>query len=55
MNETPPLVSVITPTFNRAAFLPEALASVYAQKSAPLHVIVVDDGSTDNTAALVRG
>ena len=54
MNKTVPLVSVIIPTFNRAAFLPEALASVYAQNGAPLQVIVVDDGSTDHTAEVVR-
>jgi glycosyltransferase involved in cell wall biosynthesis len=54
MNKRVPLVSVIIPTFNRAGFLPDALASVYVQKSAALQVIVVDDGSTDNTAALVR-
>ena len=55
MNKTAPRVSVIIPTFNRECFLPEALSSVYAQSSASLQVIVVDDGSTDNTAAVVRG
>jgi len=54
MNKTVPLVSVIIPTFNREHFLAEALASVYAQNSVPLQLIVVDDGSTDNTAAVVR-
>jgi len=55
MTKTAPLVSVIIPTFNRERFLPEALASVYAQNGARLQVIVVDDGSRDNTAAVVRG
>lgn len=55
MNKTAPLVSVIIPTCNREAFLAEALASVYAQGSASFQVIVVDERSTDNTAAVVRG
>ena len=54
MNKTAPLVSVIIPTFNREGFLAEALASVYAQRSAPLQVIVVDDGSTDHTREVVQ-
>jgi len=54
MSQDAPLISVIIPTFNRAAFLPTALASIYAQAMLPLQVIVVDDGSTDHTAAVVR-
>lgn len=49
-----PVVSVIIPTYNAARFLPEALASVRQQQIKPLEIIVVDDGSTDDTAALVR-
>lgn len=44
-----PLVSVIIPTYNRRAFLVEAVESVRAQDYRPLEVIVVDDGSTDDT------
>lgn len=51
---TQPLVSVILPSFNRAALLREALGSVYRQDHTTLQVIVVDDGSTDETAAMVR-
>lgn len=55
MLDVSPLISVIIPTFNRATFLPDALASIYRQKQAPLQVIVVDDGSTDHTRQVMRG
>lgn len=46
-------VSVVVPTRNRAAYLDVALASLRAQESAPPHeLLVVDDGSTDSTAAI---
>ncbi len=48
-------VSVIIPTFNRAGFLRESLTSVLAQTRPPLEVIVVDDGSSDETPAVVQG
>lgn len=48
-----PLLSVIIPTYNAARFLPEALASVRQQEIVPDEIIVVDDGSTDDTAALL--
>jgi len=47
-----PRVSVVMPAFNAEAFIVEAIASVLAQAHRPLEVIVVDDGSTDSTAAL---
>ena len=46
-------VSVIIPTFNRALFLPQAIDSVIAQTVGDLEIIIVDDASTDDTAAVV--
>ncbi len=49
-----PAVSIILPTYNRASFLPEALASIRAQSFRDWELVVVDDGSTDQTRALVE-
>jgi glycosyltransferase involved in cell wall biosynthesis len=47
------LVSVVVPTYNRAGVLAETLDSILAQTYPHLEVIVVDDGSTDDTQAAV--
>ncbi|MCG7921948.1 MAG: glycosyltransferase [Candidatus Thiodiazotropha lotti] len=47
-------VSVIIPTYNRASTLPRALDSVFAQTHPPLEVIVIDDGSEDETKTVVE-
>jgi glycosyltransferase involved in cell wall biosynthesis len=47
-------ISVIIPTYNSAAYLPEAIESALNQTVAPLEVIVVDDGSTDQTAQILE-
>jgi glycosyltransferase involved in cell wall biosynthesis len=47
------LISVVIPSYNYAALLREALNSVFAQTHKDLQVIVVDDGSTDDTSKVL--
>ena len=47
-------LSVVIPTYNRARFLPGVVESLRQSGVPGLEVLVVDDGSTDNTAALVQ-
>lgn len=48
-------LSVVIATHNRAAFVGDAINSVLDQQAAVLEIIVVDDGSRDHTADIVRG
>lgn len=48
-----PRVGIVLPTYNRAKFLPEAFASIREQTFGDWELIVVDDGSTDDTTAVL--
>ncbi len=56
MNEerNSPRISVIIPCYNHGRYLPEAVASVVAQTFADWELIIVDDGSTDDSAAIAE-
>jgi glycosyltransferase involved in cell wall biosynthesis len=48
-----PLVSIVIPTYNRAHVIPRTLENVFRQTYSNLEIIVVDDGSTDDTQAVL--
>ena len=50
-----PRVSVLLPSYNHEAFLREAVASVLGQTLTDLELVIVDDGSTDGSWALIEG
>jgi glycosyltransferase involved in cell wall biosynthesis len=50
-----PLFSVIMPVYNRAPYVREAVESVLAQTFRSWELIIIDDGSTDDSAAIVSG
>ena len=54
MRNRKPLVSVIVPAYNAAAYIEEALMSVIKQTYANLEILVIDDCSTDGTLEIVR-
>jgi len=53
-NYKPPLVSIITPTKNRAALLRETILSVIAQTYENWELLIIDDFSTDNTVEMLK-
>jgi glycosyltransferase involved in cell wall biosynthesis len=54
MTDKNPLVSVIIPVYNGARFLRAALESVFAQTYRPIEVLVVDDGSADDSGVIAQ-
>ena len=48
-------ISVIIPLYNKASEVERTLRSVLAQKTQPMEIIIVDDGSTDRSLEVVRG
>ncbi len=51
---TDPLISIVIPCYNAESHIGEAISSALAQTYAPIEVIVVDDGSSDGSAAVIR-
>ncbi len=49
-----PLVTIVTPTYDRANFLPETIDSILGQDYPHLEYVVLDNGSTDNTQEILR-
>ena len=49
-----PLVSIVIPCYNQSKFVKRTIASVLQNKYRPIEILVIDDGSKDDSAAIVR-
>lgn len=54
MSDKRPLLSIIIPVFNNELYIKQTLTSVFAQIDNDVEVIIINDGSTDNSAALIQ-
>lgn len=52
--DCPPKITVVTPNFNGAEYLEQTITSILGQKYPNLEYIVIDDGSTDDSAEIIR-
>ncbi len=52
--DTPPKVTVLTPVYNREQYIATAIESVLAQSFTDFELLLIDDGSTDGSAEILR-
>ena len=54
MKQTDPKITVVMPAFNAAKYIGKAISSVLAQTFTDFELLIINDGSTDNTAAVIH-